>query len=183
MLMKMIEFYCDYSMITTVIKVTWDKVHIVLDTTFLGNIIQYMLNYISDKIHPSPVNLEILAERLKVLAEPKRLLILELIIQGRQCNCELGDALQMAPNLISHHLSKLRKVGLVHAERDPLDSRWIYYSVNRTALDELNATFGAFFDQARIQPRHLTCGPSAVVCQSDGTISPPSKSLSEKKRS
>jgi ArsR family transcriptional regulator len=140
-----------------------------------------MLNYISDKIHPSPVNLEMLAERLKVLAEPKRLLILEIIIQGRQCNCELGEVLQMAPNLISHHLSKLRKVGLVSAERDPLDSRWIYYSVNRTALDELNAAFGMFFDPTRIQPRHLTCGPSAVVHHTDNPTSHPSKSLSEKK--
>ena len=141
-----------------------------------------MLNYISNEIHPAPVNLETLASRLKVLAEPKRLLILEMIIQGMQCNCELGDALQMAPNLISHHLSKLRKVGLVNAERDPLDSRWIYYSVNITALDELNAAFGTFFDPKRIQPRRLTCGPSVAVCQSDGAASP-LKSLSEKKQS
>ena len=130
-----------------------------------------MLNYISSEIHPSPVNLETLAERLKVLAEPKRLLILEMIIQGMQCNCELGDALQMAPNLISHHLSKLRKVGLVNAERDPLDSRWVYYSVNRTALKELNTTYGAFFDPQRIQPRRLTCGPQTLVCAPAPTIS------------
>lgn len=153
----------------------------ILDAHCFINIIQYMLNYISDEIHPSPINLETLAERLKVLAEPKRLLIMEIIIQGRQCNCELGEVLQMAPNLISHHLSKLRKVGLVNAERDPLDSRWIYYSVNRVALDELNAAFGTFFDPARIQPRHLTCGPSAVVHQSDGLTSQPSKFLLEKK--
>jgi ArsR family transcriptional regulator len=130
-----------------------------------------MLNYISGEIHPSPVNLETLAERLKVLAEPKRLLILEMIIQGMQCNCELGNALQMAPNLISHHLSKLRKVGLVNAERDPLDSRWIYYSVNQAALDELNTTFGAFFNSERIQPRRLTCGPQTLVCAPDSTVS------------
>ncbi len=130
-----------------------------------------MLNYISGEIHPSPVNLEILAERLKVLAEPKRLLILEMIIQGMQCNCELGDALQMAPNLISHHLSKLRKVGLVNAERDPLDSRWIYYSVNQNAMEELNTTFGTFFDPSRIQPRRLTCGPQTLVCAPNTAIS------------
>lgn len=135
-----------------------------IDGTQVRNIIQCMLNYIPGEIHPSPVNLETLAERLKVLAEPKRLLIMELIIQGMQCNCELGDALQMAPNLISHHLSKLRKVGLVNVERDPLDSRWVYYSVNREALDELNSTFGVFFDPERIHPRRLTCGPQTLVC-------------------
>lgn len=113
-----------------------------------------MLNYIL------PVNLETLAERLKVLAEPKRLLIFNLLMEGVQCNCELGDALNMPPNLISHHLSKLRAAGLVEAERDTVDSRWVYYSVNRAALDELNAAFGAFFDPNRIQSRWPQCGPA-----------------------
>ena len=130
-----------------------------------------MLNYLSKGIESSPVDLNLLASRLKVLAEPKRLLILEMIIQGMQCNCELGDALQMAPNLISHHLSKLREVGLVNAERDPLDSRWVYYSVNQTALDALNDTFGVFFDPERIQPRRLTCGPQVQVCAPDVKVS------------
>jgi ArsR family transcriptional regulator len=130
-----------------------------------------MLNYISDGFHPAPVNLEMLAERLKVLAEPKRLLIFNLLMEGVQCNCELGDALQMAPNLISHHLSKLREVGLVNVERDVVDSRWVYYSVNRAALEELNAAFGAFFDPNRIQPRRLTCGPQAVICAPDLSVS------------
>jgi ArsR family transcriptional regulator len=92
-------------------------------------------------------------------------------MDGVQCNCELGDALQMTPNLISHHLSVLRQAGLVDVERDALDSRWVYYSVNRAALDELNATFGSFFDPARIQPRRLTCGPSATLCPPDRATS------------
>lgn len=100
-----------------------------------------------------------LAQQFKVLAEPNRLQILELIIQGVQCNCELGEALQIAPNLISHHLSVLRQAGLVEIERDPVDARWVYYSLNREAMTELFATFGAFFDPSRIQPRHKTCGP------------------------
>ncbi len=101
-----------------------------------------MLNYLSASPPASPVNLETLADRLKVLAEPKRLLIFNLLMEGVQCNCELGDFLEMPPNLISHHLSKLRAAGLVDAERDPVDSRWVYYSVNRAALDELNKAFG-----------------------------------------
>ena len=59
---------------------------------------------------------------LKVICEPNRLLLLEQIIEGVQCNCELGDALQMAPNLISHHLGVLRESGLVDVERDPIDA-------------------------------------------------------------
>jgi DNA-binding transcriptional ArsR family regulator len=38
-----------------------------------------------------------LADLLKVLAEPKRLLILNLLMEGVQCNCELGDARRCHP--------------------------------------------------------------------------------------
>ena len=122
-----------------------------------------MLNYSSDNTPVSPVNLETLAERLKVLAEPRRLLIFNLLMEGVQCNCELGDFLEMPPNLISHHLSKLRAAGLVDMERDAVDSRWIYYSVNRAALEELHSALGSFFDTNRIQPRRNTCGPKNLV--------------------
>lgn len=111
---------------------------------------------------PPPTNLSALAERLRVLAEPKRLRILNLLMEGVQCNCELGGALDLAPNLISHHLRILREAGLVEVERDPVDARWVYYSVNRQALDELNRTYGAFFDATRIKPRRQTCGPQSV---------------------
>ncbi len=102
-----------------------------------------------------------LARWLKVLAEPNRLLLLEQIIEGVQCNCELGNALQLAPNLISHHLSVLRDVGLVNVERDPNDARWVYYSVNMKALEEFRQAYRAFFDPDRIQPRRVVCGPQA----------------------
>ena len=115
-----------------------------------------------DLVPDSPTNLLTLADRLKVLAEPKRLLILHLLMEGVQCNCELGGALEMPPNLISHHLSVLRRAGLVDIERDALDARWIYYSINRQALAELNAQFGLFFDPARIKPRRPTCGPQGT---------------------
>ncbi len=99
---------------------------------------------------------------LKVICEPNRLLLLEKIIEGVQCNCELGGALQMAPNLISHHLSVLREAGLIEAERDPVDARWVYYSINPKAMEELRSLFGDFFDTSRIQPRRLSCGPQAT---------------------
>jgi len=56
------------------------------------------------------------AQWLKIICEPNRLMLLEKIIEGIHCNCELGQALQIAPNLISHHLSVLREAGLISAE-------------------------------------------------------------------
>lgn len=107
----------------------------------------------------STVDLLDLSSQLKVLADPKRLLIINLLMEGVQCNCELGDKLGMAPNLISHHLSVLRQAGLIEMERDVLDGRWIYYSINESRLDEVKAAFNGFFDPARIQPRDPACGP------------------------
>jgi ArsR family transcriptional regulator len=121
-----------------------------------------------EPIAPPSANLQTLADRLKVLAEPRRLFILHTLMQGVQCNCELGDALNMPPNLISHHLKVLRQAGLVEVERDALDARWVYYSVNRAVLQELRAAFGDFFHPARIKPRRPTCGPqSALVRMGD----------------
>ena len=108
---------------------------------------------------PSP---ETLAKQLKVLADPKRLRILNLLMSGVQCNCEIGDALDMSANLISHHLRVLRNAGLVQMERDALDARWVYYSVDEEAIQTLVTSFDAFFDLSRIQPRHPQCGPKRM---------------------
>ena len=116
----------------------------------------------------SPTDMKFLLQQLKALANPKRLQILHLLMEGIHCNCEIGEALDMPPNLISHHMSILRNMGLVDVERDAVDARWIYFSVNATALAELNQAFGAFFDADRIQPRRPSCGPQgALVPTSD----------------
>ena len=108
---------------------------------------------------PTPAEL---AETLKVLSDPTRLAILDLLMQGVQCNCEIGSGLTLPMNLISHHLKVLRDAGLVDAERDSVDGRWVYYSVNKSTLAQLRAQLSAFLDPQRIQPRLPTCGPQIV---------------------
>ena len=121
-----------------------------------------------------PNQIERLAQQLKLLANPKRLQILNLLMEGVQCNCELGDALDMPSNLISHHMGLLRKAGLVDIERDAVDARWVYFSLNEPAMAILNEAYNKFFDIARIQPRHPQCGPqSAVVRVEEVTLTQP----------
>lgn len=109
------------------------------------------------------VDIESLTDFLKVLAEPKRMRILNLIMEGMQCNCEIGEALGIAPNLVSHHLGVLQAAGLVDATRDAVDARWIYYSINRDMLDAYRESIAAFLDSARIQPRLSVCGPQGAI--------------------
>lgn len=117
----------------------------------------------STTVNPPTRDMQSLAEWLKILSDPTRLRIFNLLMQGVQCNCELGDQLHLPRNLISHHLNVLRQAGLVEMERDALDARWVYYSVNPTALTELNLAFNTFFHPARIQPRQVYCGPQAMA--------------------
>lgn len=103
-----------------------------------------------------------LATILKILSDPTRLAIFDLLMQGVQCNCEIGDQLGLQMNLISHHLKALRGAGLVNVERDSVDARWMYYSVNRETLADLNDKLAIFLDPHRIQPRLPSCGPRLV---------------------
>jgi ArsR family transcriptional regulator, arsenate/arsenite/antimonite-responsive transcriptional repressor len=108
----------------------------------------------------------VLAQLLKALGEPNRLRIVNLLMEGVQCNCELGSVLDMAPNLISHHLRVLREIGLVRVERDAVDARWLYYSLDVDMLGQMCQAFGGFFDPARIKERHPACGPQAAYVAS-----------------
>lgn len=95
---------------------------------------------------------------LKALADPNRLRIFAELMDGDSCNCELQDNLNLAPNLLSHHLRILAKVGLVHSRRDKLDGRWIYYAVDRETADYWQTWLSNFLDPTRICQRTM-CGP------------------------
>ena len=94
----------------------------------------------------------------KALADPNRLRILEVLMQGDSCNCELNERLGLPPNLLSHHLRILRQAGLIKNRRDVIDGRWIYYSVDKTAVARQRIWLAEFLDPARIQERPV-CGP------------------------
>jgi ArsR family transcriptional regulator, nickel/cobalt-responsive transcriptional repressor len=58
------------------------------------------------------------AARLKVLADPTRLEVLEQLLHGARCVGELNEVLRIDQSLLSHHLRTLRDAGFVRAERD-----------------------------------------------------------------
>jgi ArsR family transcriptional regulator, arsenate/arsenite/antimonite-responsive transcriptional repressor len=100
---------------------------------------------------------------LRALADPNRLRIFELLMQGDSCNCELNEKLGLPANLLSHHLRVLREAGLVSSRRDAIDGRWIYYAVDRNAVARWRQWFGRLFDPARIPERATLCGPEGML--------------------
>ncbi len=99
----------------------------------------------------------------KALADPNRLRILDILMQGESCNCELTEWLGMTPSLLSHHLRTLREANLVTSRRDLLDGRWVYYAANPETVTYWRQWFDKMFDSARIQPRLTGCGPEGQL--------------------
>lgn len=58
------------------------------------------------------------AATLKLLGDPTRLLILQALAQRELCGCDLGWITGQSDKVISHHLGRLRREGLVHSRRD-----------------------------------------------------------------
>jgi DNA-binding transcriptional ArsR family regulator len=58
------------------------------------------------------------AQRLKILADRTRLGILQLLLDGPRYVGDLNLHLQVEQSLLSHHLSILRKAGLVQSRRE-----------------------------------------------------------------
>ena len=106
------------------------------------------------------------ANWLNILSEPKRLNILNKIIEGVQCNCNLCQSLSMSPNLVSHHISILCNSGIIMAEKGKNDARWVYYSIDTETMEKLRIFFNEFFNPARIKRRLPSCGPGLIIKES-----------------
>jgi ArsR family transcriptional regulator len=82
------------------------------------------------------------ARLFHALADETRLRILDQLADGEQCVCDLSGALDAGQSRLSFHIKTLKDAGLLIDRRD---GRWIYYSLNREAIEELRnvtATLG-----------------------------------------
>lgn len=109
-----------------------------------------------------------LAACLRALGDPNRLAMFELLRHGQQCNCNMGDKLGLAPNLVSHHLKVLRQCGLVVTERHPTDARWVLYSLNPDAVEALAE---AIAELLTVPEAADGCQCEALLCRGHGTVS------------
>ena len=101
---------------------------------------------------------------LKALGDARRLEILDMLMEGVHCSCEISARLDMSGSLLSHHMRTLREAGLVRGERDAQDARWIYYSIEEGALERLSERLTRLLDIGRIKPRVPNCGPRGKGC-------------------
>ena len=86
------------------------------------------------------------------LSDETRLRLIALLVEGEQCVCDLTDALDAAQSRLSFHLKALKDAGLV---TDRKDGRWVYYSLEPGALDEL----AEFVSELKVKRKGLRLVP------------------------
>jgi ArsR family transcriptional regulator len=77
-----------------------------------------------------------LAERLRALADPTRLALLDLLAQQAApvCVCDLTPHFALRQPTISHHLRLLREAGMIGVERR---GTWSYYAATPAGIRAL----------------------------------------------
>jgi len=85
----------------------------------------------------SPVkstNRERVARLFHALSDETRLQIIECLFECEQCVCDLTGSLKTGQSRLSFHLKTLKDAGLLTDRRE---GRWVYYSLNPEAVEDL----------------------------------------------
>jgi ArsR family transcriptional regulator len=90
-------------------------------------------------------------ELSRLLADPLRARIVELLAGKELCVCHIVEATAAGQFTVSHHLKLLRAAGLVEAEAV---GRFTYYRPHPEPLDELAARIGQLARRARQASRN-----------------------------
>jgi ArsR family transcriptional regulator len=92
---------------------------------------------------PFPDTQRRLARRLKALAHPARLAIVQLLAERDECICgEIVDDLPLAQSTVSQHLKALKDAGLV---RGRVEGRSTCYCLDSEAVAVLEEEMDQFF--------------------------------------
>lgn len=97
-----------------------------------------------------------LSTRLKALADPHRLSILEFLLNPVQsccsreegvCACDLEAFLGLAQPTVSHHMKLLVQAGFVRAQKR---GRWVYYDLEPEAFAAVVRQLGRYSRAAKV---------------------------------
>ena len=96
----------------------------------------------------------------KAFCNGTRAQIIEFLLGGERCVCEMTGPLDVSQPLVSHHLAFLREAGLVLA-RD--EGARTYYSIDQERFDSALKGFVEYVERLRSAPPYLDRTESACA--------------------
>ncbi|WP_415644542.1 ArsR/SmtB family transcription factor [Stackebrandtia soli] len=99
-----------------------------------------------------PVLISAEVDVIRVLADPLRAQLVELLANGPACTCHLVTDTGAKQPTVSHHLKALKDAGLVVAEPR---GRFTYYRLLPDPLERSAAALAALAEQARTNANQL----------------------------
>lgn len=87
-----------------------------------------------------------ISKTLKVVADPVRREILEILKKGRLSAGEIAERFDLTQATVSYHLSQLKKAGLIFESKE---KNFIYYSLNASVLEETLIWFSQFLKEEK----------------------------------
>ncbi len=85
----------------------------------------------------------------KAIGNPTRAQIIEFLLRGERCVCEMTGPLDLSQPLVSHHLALLRDAGLVHMRSEGTRT---YYSLDWERFDDGLRGFLAHVERLHAAP-------------------------------
>ena len=88
------------------------------------------------------VDYESISKKLKVISDPKRLRIIDILSCNELCACEILEKFDISQPTLSHDMRKLEEVSLVTSRREGKNT---YYSLDKASLDEIEDSLRLIF--------------------------------------
>lgn len=88
------------------------------------------------------------AKLFKVLSDPNRLKIIELLITGETCSCTLIDKLTITQPTLSYHLKIITESGLASSRKE---GTWMKYFIDKDKLKMLSSFLNELKDSEVLQ--------------------------------
>ncbi len=100
---------------------------------------------------------DLYTDRLKAIADPKRLKIIDILSCGEICGCQILEHFDFTQPTLSHHMKVLMKCGLVQSRKD---GTWINYSLVQPAAAETLGFLAKIFNEEE----DCICKTGTVEC-------------------
>ncbi|MDD2487783.1 MAG: metalloregulator ArsR/SmtB family transcription factor [Candidatus Gracilibacteria bacterium] len=89
------------------------------------------------------MDLELTADVLNLLGEPNKLNIFIMLREKELCICQIIERLSMKQNMVSHHVSILRRAGILKSRKDGTK---VFYSIDQEMYEKIKINIKLLFN-------------------------------------